>query len=172
MSSARTSGLFWRALLAFLALPAIVAFLVPWLLVPSAAHFRVGALSVLAVGACLLLWCVRDFYVAGRGTLAPWAPPQHLVTVGLYRVSRNPMYVAVLIILVGWALGSRSIALWLYAAAVALAFHVRVVAYEEAWLTRTFGADWLAYRAHVPRWLGRSSIIRHSPTTIRRADEG
>lgn len=158
----RTSRLFWRALVAFLALPAIVAFLVPWLLAPSVTHFRVAALAVLAVGTCLLLWCVRDFYAAGRGTLAPWAPPEHLVTTGLYRISRNPMYLAVLIILAGWALGFHSIALWIYAAVAAFAFHVRVVIHEEAWLARTFGADWLAYRAHVSRWLGRSSILRAS----------
>ncbi len=59
---------------------------------------------LLGLGTVLLLWCVRDFYVAGRGTLAPWDPPRHLVTVGLYRVSRNPMYLAVLLVLTGWAI--------------------------------------------------------------------
>ena len=52
----------------------------------------------------MLLWCVRDFYVSGRGTLAPLDPPKRVVIVGLYRFVRNPMYVAVLTILVGWAL--------------------------------------------------------------------
>lgn len=36
--------------------------------------------------------------------LAPWDPPKRLVIVGLYRFVRNPMYVAVLTILMGWAL--------------------------------------------------------------------
>ena len=153
----QTSGLFWRALVAFLAMPAVVAFLVPWLLVRRAGHFDMTALPIIGIGTTLLLWCVHDFHVSGRGTLAPWAPPQHLVTVGLYRVSRNPMYVAVLIILAGWALGFRSVTIWFYIAAVALAFHVRVVMYEEPWLASTFGADWLAYRARVRRWFGRTS---------------
>lgn len=147
--------LFWRALAAFLALPAIVAFLVPWLLRPAAAHFHTTALPIIALGTCLLLWCVRDFYVAGRGTLAPWAPPEHLVTVGLYRISRNPMYVAVCIIVVGFALGYHAVALWIYAAIAAVAFHLRVVTYEEPRLARTFGSTWLAYRGRVPRWFGR-----------------
>src|SRR4051812_32435188 len=111
-------------------------------------------LPIVGVGTALLLWCVRDFYVAGRGTLAPWAPPKHLVVVGLYRVSRNPMYVAVLIVLIGWGLVFSSRALAIYAAVVALAVHLRVVTYEEPWLARTFGAEWLAYRRRVPRWLG------------------
>jgi protein-S-isoprenylcysteine O-methyltransferase Ste14 len=147
--------LLWRAVVAFLALPAVVAFLVPWWLAPREARFDLRALPLLALGTALLLWCVRDFYVAGRGTLAPWAPPQHLVTVGLYRVSRNPMYVAVLVVLIGWTVGFRARGLAVYAASVAVAFHLRVVAYEEPWLLRTFDADWLAYRARVPRWLGR-----------------
>lgn len=151
----QTPRLFWRAVVAFVALPTVVAFLVPWLLTPDGAQFHTTALPVIGAGIVLLLWCVRDFYVAGRGTLAPWAPPKHLVTVGLYRVSRNPMYLAVDTIVFGFALGYRAVALWIYAVVVLLAFHVRVVTYEEPWLARTFGAEWLAYRGRVPRWLGR-----------------
>jgi protein-S-isoprenylcysteine O-methyltransferase Ste14 len=79
------------------------------------------------------------------------------------------MYLAVLVILAGWAIGFGSLTLGAYAALVALAFHLRVIAHEEPWLARTFGADWHAYRAHVPRWLGwhitRSS--RNSSTARR-----
>ena len=102
---------------------------------------------------CHWFWCVRDFYVAGRGTLAPWAPPRHLVTVGLYRFSRNPMYVAVTFMLIGWAICFASRSLAIYAACVALAFHLRVVFGEEPWLARTHGRAWDEYRAQVPRWL-------------------
>ena len=75
--------MFWRALIAFLALPGVVAILVPALFASSAlragARFHVPGLLPLLVGFALLLWCVRDFYVAGRGTLAPWSPPRNLV---------------------------------------------------------------------------------------------
>jgi protein-S-isoprenylcysteine O-methyltransferase Ste14 len=115
---------------------------------------------MLVAGIGLLLWCVRDFYVAGRGTLAPWAPPERLVIVGLYRLSRNPMYIAVLIILSGWSTLFASRTLWIYAALVAIGFHLRVTLGEEPWLARTHGATWAAYRAHVPRWLGIGSRLR------------
>lgn len=157
------TGLFWRALLAFLALPTVVAYLVPWCLSPRTAQFNLWALPIVGLGTGMLLWCVRDFYVAGRGTLAPWAPPTHLVMVGLYRVSRNPMYVAVLIVLIGWAVGFRSRVLAIYALGVAVAFHLRVVMYEEPWLSRSFDGDWVAYRARVPRWFG--SRVREPPRT-------
>jgi protein-S-isoprenylcysteine O-methyltransferase Ste14 len=146
--------LFWQAALAFLALPGMVAFVVPlWVLAPAGPFAR-WALTPLALGILLLLWCVRDFYVAGRGTLAPWTPPKELVIVGLYRVSRNPMYVAVILILWSWSLGFRSVSLAFYALAITLAFHLRVVFAEEPWLARTHGDKWARYKARVPRWFG------------------
>ena len=148
--------MFMRALLAFLALPGIVAFAIPvaWLLASS--HTRLAlplGLLPLICGTAALLWCVRDFYVAGRGTLAPWAPPEHLVVVGLYRYTRNPMYVAVTLILLGWAASFELPGLFFYALTVAVAFHLRVVFGEEPWLARTHGAQWREYASRVPRWL-------------------
>ena len=150
---AHPSRLFWRALAAFLILPGTVAFLVPWLLHPDNALFHAAGLLPLGIGLGLLLWCVRDFYVAGRGSLAPWAPPERLVIVGPYRFSRNPMYVAVLLILSGWALGFNSHWLWIYTGAVAVALHLRVMLGEEPWLARKYGEQWTAYSAKAPRWL-------------------
>jgi protein-S-isoprenylcysteine O-methyltransferase Ste14 len=150
---ANPGAAFWRSLVAFLALPGTVAFLVPWLLRPDDTTLHPVGLFPLGVGIVLLLWCVRDFHVAGRGTLAPWAPPRRLVTVGLYRVSRNPMYVAVLTILVGWALCFAWRGMWIYAAGMAAAFQLRIVYGEEPLLARTHGAAWTAYAARVPRWL-------------------
>ena len=147
----------WRALLAFLALPGIVAIAVPaWIaagaLQPGERPHLVGLLPLLG-GFALLVWCVRDFYVAGKGTLAPWSPPRHLVTIGLYRYSRNPMYVAVAMMLAGWALAFASSTIAIYTGFVIGAFHLRVVYGEEPWLARTHGAAWEEYAARVPRWL-------------------
>jgi protein-S-isoprenylcysteine O-methyltransferase Ste14 len=147
--------MFARALLAFLALPGVVAFAVPvaWLVASSRTTLvQPLGLALLVVGSVALLWCVRDFYVSGKGTLAPWAPPAHLVVVGLYRYTRNPMYVAVALILLGWAVSFGSLGLFLYTIIVAIAFHLRVVLGEEPWLARTHGAQWQEYSSRVPRW--------------------
>jgi len=152
------SRLFWKALLAFLALPGIVAFLVPLTLFPPRARdFSVDPLGLplLLLGVAALLSTVHEFYVAGRGTLAPWSPPEQLVTTGLYRVSRNPMYVAVILVLLGWAALFRSFPLLVYALAVAIGFHLRVIFGEEPWLAQTHGDPWVRYAARVPRWFGR-----------------
>lgn len=151
------NGLLARAVLAFLVLPGTVAFLVPWLLLaPGQSGQVVSAFGLIpfVLGVVLLLWCVRDFCAAGRGTLAPWSPPRHLVVTGLYRFSRNPMYIAVLLVLWGWAVGFRSRAIAVYALLVMLAFHFRVILGEEPWLARTHGEEWVRYKAQVPRWFG------------------
>jgi len=155
------NGLFWRALVAFLALPGTVAFAVPLLLIaPGDASWHPFALGLLVTGIGLLLWCVGCFYLAGRGTLAPWAPPLTLVVIGPYRASRNPMYVAVSLILWGWVAAYRSWALAIYACVVMIAFHVRVVVAEEPFLARRHGQGWRDYAMRVPRWLG-IPVTRH-----------
>jgi protein-S-isoprenylcysteine O-methyltransferase Ste14 len=150
--------LFQRALLAFLALPGVVAVLLPPF-IGDIDPFRwsgtIFGIVVLLAGFSLLVWCVWDFYVAGKGTLAPWDPPEYLVFVGLYKYTRNPMYVAVLTMLLGWALLYGSAFLSIYGISFALIFHQRVVRYEEPWLSKTFGSDWQRYAAEVPRWLIR-----------------
>jgi protein-S-isoprenylcysteine O-methyltransferase Ste14 len=78
-----------------------------------------------------------------------------LVTGGLYRYSRNPMYVSVAIVLWGWATAFRSTTHAVYAVAVMTAFHLRVVLGEEPWIARTHGEAWARYAARVPRWIGR-----------------
>jgi protein-S-isoprenylcysteine O-methyltransferase Ste14 len=148
--------MFLRALFAFLALPGIVAFAAPiWYLVTRSRTELLfpWALLPLLVGCVGLLWCVREFYVSGKGTLAPWSPPQRLVITGLYRYSRNPMYVSVLLILLGWAVSFDVRGLYWYALFVGIAFHVRVVIAEEPWLARTHGAAWDDYVRRVRRWL-------------------
>jgi protein-S-isoprenylcysteine O-methyltransferase Ste14 len=144
-----------RALLSFVALPGVVAFVVPACLASplSERELHVVGVPPFAAGVVLLLWSVREFYVAGKGTLAPWDPPRHLVTCGPYRVSRNPMYLAVTLTLIGWAAAFQTRALWYYALIVVAAFHARVVLAEEPWAARTFGVEWQRYKDRVPRWL-------------------
>jgi protein-S-isoprenylcysteine O-methyltransferase Ste14 len=145
-----------RAIAAFIALPGIVAFILP-IFIGTSTGLPMRYLAFAAVPVCLgtflLLWCVREFYVAGRGTLAPWDPPLHLVTTGPYRLSRNPMYIGVVTILVGWCVlwGSRTLVI--YAVLFLCGFHLRVLLFEEPWSARQFGAQWEAYRERVPRWV-------------------
>lgn len=150
------TSLLVRAIIAFVALPGIVAFGLPLVFVRFTAHspgFARAGLLELVLGVAILFSCVRAFAVSGRGTLAPWSPPVALVRDGLYKWSRNPMYIGVLLIVAGWALGFRSQVLWIYVAALAVAVHLRVVLGEEPYLARTYGDAWIEYRKRVPRWV-------------------
>lgn len=156
--------LFARALLAFLVLPGIFAGLVPWWIVTAdpgrGPGWPVAGGFIAVIGLVVLLQCVRDFYAAGKGTLAPWDPPRRLVVVGLYRFTRNPMYVGVLTFVLGCSVAAGSQRLALYCVVVAVVFHLRTIWYEEPRLAAQFGADFERYRAAVPRWLPRRTAWR------------
>lgn len=157
--------LLWRALAAFLILPGLFGFVIPCLLAWLDPFFVAGHVlgyCLVAVGGIMLGWCVRDFLVIGKGTLAPWDPPKRLVVVGLYRFVRNPMYVGVLLVVAGWgiALGSPLVAG--YGLGLGIIFHVRVLTYEEPKMASLFPADWAEYVKKVRRWLPRMTPWRES----------
>ena len=149
-----------RSLLFLVLIPGTVAGYIPWRILRASGQLFVPALSVTTVlaaavamtGLSVLLRCVWDFFAAGRGTLAPFDPPKHLVVRGLYRFTRNPMYNGVLVLLLGEAWLFHSSALLEYAIIVFVIFHLMVIIYEEPTLESQFGENYSAYRAAVPRW--------------------
>ena len=137
--------------------PGTVAVYLPLLLVGERAAAggvaRIAAVAVLALGVSIYAWCVWDFARFGRGTPDPIDAPKRLVVRGLYRRSRNPMYVGVLAVILGWSLWFGAPVLAGYAAAVFSVFQAFVVLYEEPHLEDEFGDAYRAYRSEVRRWL-------------------
>jgi protein-S-isoprenylcysteine O-methyltransferase Ste14 len=147
-----------RAIFAFLLLPGIMAGLIPALIlrIPGARFAPTPfAWLPMLLGLAILVAAVASFYRRGRGTLAPWDPPTRLVVQDLYRFNRNPMYAGILLILLGWSGLAGSLWHLAYAALLALAFHLRIVLYEEKEMARLFPDDWPDYSRHVPRWTVR-----------------
>jgi protein-S-isoprenylcysteine O-methyltransferase Ste14 len=145
-----------RAITAFVAIPGLVAFAIPittGIVTGRPTQHEAPALALILLGTVVLVWCVREFYVAGRGTLAPWARPQRLVTSGPYRFSRNPMYVCTIIILLGWCVLWDSPGIHIHTAVTLCVVIARVCFLEEVWVQRHFGSEWDSYRARTPRWL-------------------
>jgi protein-S-isoprenylcysteine O-methyltransferase Ste14 len=150
-----------RAGLATMAMPGMVAGIVPFAILRGSTSFAptlavASGSALVALGLALLVSCIVGFARDGHGTLAPYDPPDALVASGPYRYTRNPMYLGVLAILAGLALARWSAPLAIYAAGVATAFAVFVRVYEEPRLERQFGDAYRAYTSRVPRWLGRS----------------
>lgn len=152
-------GLLLKNLLFTLLVPGSVAVYVPLWIVrdasPVAGPGLAAAIAVLATGAAIYAWCVWDFARFGRGTPAPIDAPKRLVVRGLYRFTRNPMYVGVLTVILGWALLFRSPDLLVYALAVGACFQLFIVLYEERRLASEFASQYDDYRSRVPRWLPR-----------------
>ncbi|PBC03608.1 isoprenylcysteine carboxylmethyltransferase family protein [Mesorhizobium sp. WSM3860] len=158
----RTFSAIAGSALFFVAAPGVVAGLLPWLLtdryrmpqsiVPGFAP--VGWILVVGAAAILLHSFAR-FALEGLGTPAPVAPTEKLVVGGVYRHVRNPMYVAVLSIILGQALIFSSWAVFVYGLIAAAAMLSFVKFYEEPTLARRYGAQYEAYRRAVPGWLPR-----------------
>lgn len=151
--------LFLKSIFFTLIFPGTVAVYVPlWLvrnLTAGSLIWRLASLLVFMVGASIYAWCVWDFVTVGRGTPAPFDAPKQLVVRGLYKYTRNPMYVGVLTIVLGWAVRYHTPVIVLYALAVAVCFHCFIAFYEEPHLQRVFGSAYQAYRGEVGRWLPR-----------------
>jgi protein-S-isoprenylcysteine O-methyltransferase Ste14 len=151
----------WLKTLIFtIIVPGAIIALIPYLLLSrnptSSAHFgpfQLIGLIPLAIGLAIYFKCAWDFASTGKGTPAPIDPPKHLVARGLYRFVRNPMYVGVLITLLGEAWLFSSLALVIYAAIVITWQHLFVVFYEEPALKRKFGESYSDYLARTPRWI-------------------
>jgi protein-S-isoprenylcysteine O-methyltransferase Ste14 len=150
---------FGTAAFFFLA-PGVVAGLIPWWMTrwqmrsPSSGWelLQIVGGALILGGAGFLIHAFARFVTEGAGTPAPVAPTQHLVVGGAYRYVRNPMYLAVLAIIVGQALVLGQLHLLTYAAVVAVVMAAFVRWYEEPVLARRFGREYEDYRSHVPGW--------------------
>ncbi len=151
--------LYVRATVA-LVLPVIVDVVVPAVLLQDSGwRFDIGAaqfvgLLPLALGSWLLIDSVFvRFAHEGRGTLAPIDPPRFVVRGGAFRAVRNPMYIANIGVIAGSAIAVQSWRLIIWAAVIAVVFHLFVVGYEEPTLRRLFGESYEVYRHDVGRWV-------------------
>ena len=154
-------SLFLRNLFFTVLQPGVVAGLIPYLILrykiddvfdqPFHFHKALGVLLVLT-GLIILFDCIVRFAVQGRGTLSPADPTKKLVIKGLYRFSRNPMYVGVLLILTGETIFFYPNDLWTYSLFVFFLFHLFVLFVEEPRMRRDFGEEYDRYCQKVRRW--------------------
>ncbi|HEU5292505.1 MAG TPA: isoprenylcysteine carboxylmethyltransferase family protein [Cyclobacteriaceae bacterium] len=115
--------------------------------------FQFIAVLLFITGFVVTIACILRFAFEGKGTLSPADETKQLVIGGLYRYSRNPMYVGVMLMLIGEALLASSKDLWIYAAIIFGCFHLFILIHEEPRLQRDFGDQYTQYRQKVRRWL-------------------
>ena len=140
--------------------PGLGGVYVPWLILTrhggSLKPVAWYAVALIASGTLLYFSCQWVFGAVGRGTPGVWDSPRRVISVGPYRWVRNPIYIGALLIVSGEAWLFGSVAVLLYAAVLAVSFHLLVVGYEEPRLRARFGEAYENYRRTVPRWIPRA----------------
>jgi protein-S-isoprenylcysteine O-methyltransferase Ste14 len=116
-------------------------------------HWFVHALGLTAVivGAAILLTAIGLFRKAGTDP-KPWKTPSSFVTDGVYRWTRNPMYLGMALIYAGIALRADSLVTLLLLIPVLLWIRRNVIDREEAYMETRFGEPYRAYKGSVRRW--------------------
>ena len=160
----------WRHFRAIILLPGMVLVAIPALILrltgpdtlgiwrsvhPSKVIVPASGGVFVGLGLVLIVATARMFGTVGRGTLAPWDPPQRLVVRGIYRHVRNPMMSGALLVLLGEALLSACLPLLCWFAFAGVAYAIYIPLSEEPGLARRFGEDYLIYKRNVPRWVPR-----------------
>jgi protein-S-isoprenylcysteine O-methyltransferase Ste14 len=159
--------LYIRSLIFTILVPFVVGVFVPSLLlrdIHAPVGLKIAGGVVTLIGAALYGMCLLRFLLSG-GTPAIFftrplkfligEEPGKLVHEGIYRFSRNPMYLSVLLIVFGQAIFFKSSEIAFYGIALFLLFHLVVVFIEEPHLRIERGAAYKEYCQRVPRWLGR-----------------
>jgi len=128
------------------------ALVLPWPLgIPLFPRICIAAAAALA-GVAIVANAIGLFRRTGQDP-KPWESTPEIISAGIYRFTRNPMYVGMALIQlsIGLALGN----LWILAfiPLVLAIVYATAIRHEEAYLERKFGATYLAYKKSVRRWL-------------------
>jgi protein-S-isoprenylcysteine O-methyltransferase Ste14 len=158
--------LYLRALIFTILVPFVVGVVVPSLLhrdIHASFGLKIAGGLVTLIGVVLYGMCLLRFLLSG-GTPALFftrplrfligEEPGKLVHEGIYRFSRNPMYISVLLVVFGQAIFFKSSEIAFYGIALFFLFHLVVVFIEEPHLRSERGAEYEEYLQRVPRWLG------------------
>ncbi len=155
-----------RGLIFTVLVPGVVGFWLPSAVDPGA--HRAGGIweagwIPIAAGTLIYLWCLLRFLAAGGTPAIHFTrpvrfligeEPKGLVSGGLYRYSRNPMYMGVLTAIFGQAILFASPRIAGYGCVVLACFYLIVVLIEEPHLRATRGQAYEEYCRAVPRWIG------------------
>ncbi|OYX49104.1 MAG: hypothetical protein B7Y97_09570 [Sphingomonas sp. 32-66-10] len=118
---------------------------------PGSLRWTVVTLFVLA-GAGLIIAAMMRFRIAGTPA-PPWQPTTAFVAQGVYRWTRNPMYLGMTLIYIGLTVAANApVAIWLFVPLI-LTMHYGVIVREERYMADKFGAAYVNYAHSVPRWL-------------------
>jgi protein-S-isoprenylcysteine O-methyltransferase Ste14 len=118
-----------------------------------------GGAALIIVGVALVVLARREFAQRGQPT-DPGHPTSKVVTTGVFSVSRNPLYLGGICVLVGIALAANLPWVLVFLLPALVACHYILIAPEERYLATKFGEEYRTYAASVHRWIGRTQRPR------------
>ncbi len=113
--------------------------------------YLVGLLP-LTVGLGFAVWAVRLFAKVGTN-IVPFTESTALVTDGAFAYSRNPMYLGMVLALLGVVLLLDRVSPWLVLVPFILVIRLKFIRFEEPLMEQTFGTAYTTYKSSVRRWL-------------------
>ncbi len=162
-----------RLIIFTIVIPGFVIGYVPYSLYNHQEIFEIGILRYsglipIGLGVLLYIWSSLNFLLIGNGTPAMWftkrlkiligEEPIRLVSSGLYKISRNPMYLGVLNIVFGLSMLFESRSILIYSILLGLFFHLVIILLEEPHLKAKYGRDYETYLKQTNRWFGLKSM--------------
>lgn len=115
-------------------------------------RFFVGGFIAFSAIAFLGLWSISLFRQGGQSE-NPWKPTSYIEKRGPFRITRNPMYLQMVLVCLGVGIALANGWILMLAPVVAWVLYVLAIKQEEAYLEEKFGEEYLAYKCTVRRWI-------------------
>lgn len=120
--------------------------------IPISGDLQWIGFAILAAGVALIILSLGLFRISGENP-EPWTPSQTIIARGPYRHSRNPMYLGMVLIQLGFALWQASMGVLFFVPFALVLVDAFVIRREEDYLTKKFGKAYTDYCLRVRRWL-------------------
>ncbi len=117
--------------------------------------YLIAGILLLSAGLFLAGWTMVLFNNVGKGTLAPWNPPENLVVKGPYCYVRNPMIIGVLLVLISEYFLLNAIEILWWTVLFFIINNIYFYVFEERQLENRFGEEYKKYKKNVPMWIPR-----------------
>lgn len=129
----------------------LISWFYPFVFLPYVVGYILG--GILVVVGLVIIFIARAKMAKAETNIEPWKPTTAILDDGIYKVSRNPVYVAMVFIYLGVVFLFNW--LWILPPLVLVLFvmHYGVILREEKYLEQKFGGDYLNYKEKVRRWL-------------------